>query len=564
MDVVAEIKARLNIVDFLSGYVEVKKAGRYYKACCPFHHEKTPSFMISPERGYAHCFGCQNGGDIIKLCELLEGVDFREAVKLLAEKAGVQIPDNFGGGAKKEKKDRLIEINEAAADWFVAELGKTSAAREYLASRGLSMETIQNWRIGYAPDRREGLAANLRSKYSPPELAEAGVAGVRELGGSEMYDRFRARVMFPICDHTGHVVAFTGRILGAGEPKYLNSPESPVFQKGAVLFALDQAKEAIRSSGRAIIVEGQMDVISCHQAGFTNVVASSGTALTEMHLAAVKRLVDTVVFCFDADIAGVASTKRAIPLALAADLNVAIVRLPADCKDPDDVLRQDVALLRVAFERPASVLEWYFDVAFAGYDWHDAVYKKTAARELAAIAKAFVSAVEREEFLKKAARRLGVSEAALADECARLPSFAARTDSVEQSTPAPRTAEMFEGEDLLLALVLAHPDLVGELTVESFTRAENRTTFATLADPTIANERAETLRLLAATRYGEFTDAALAREVETLKAALIKRSHTDRLRELKIKIDAAEAAGRDDEAAALFAEYQTLRKSVDE
>jgi DNA primase len=228
------------------GVYRGEKAGRYYKACCPFHHSQ---FMISPERGYAHCFGCQNGGDIIKLCELLEGVDFREAVRLLADKAGIKIPENFGGGAKKEKKDRLIEINEAAADWFVSELQKTPTAREYLATRGLSAETIASWRIGYAPDRRDGLAASLRSNYSSAELAEAGVAGVRELGGDEMYDRFRSRVMFPICDHAGRVVAFTGRIVGVGEPKYLNSPESPVFQKGAVLFALDRAKEAIRSSG---------------------------------------------------------------------------------------------------------------------------------------------------------------------------------------------------------------------------------------------------------------------------------------------------------------------------
>jgi DNA primase len=574
MDAVSEIKARISVVDYLAGRLELKRAGKYFKACCPFHQEKSPSFMINPERQFAWCYGCQTGGDIFKLVELLEGVDFKEALKILADKAGVELPQNAGGGPGKEKKDRLIEINEKAADFFVAELARSEVAQEYLKKRGLTTATIKDWQIGYAPDARNDNSRSLHSHlekegFAAKELAESGVAGLKEMGGEQLYDRFRSRVMFPISDHRGRVVAFTGRILGDGEPKYLNSPESPVFTKGAILFGFDKAKDAIRAEKVAVITEGQVDVVSCHQAGFQNVVASSGTALTEMHLSALKNMVERVIFAFDADQAGIDSTRRAISLAIAQDFEVRILQL-GDTKDPDELIQKDPQLFRVALMNALSVFDFYFKVVYRDENLNEVANKKRLARELLAVARQFKSSIEREDFLKKIALRLQISEAALEEELKNIHGHAA-TAAPEEDLGRPVQPAGFTREDLFVGLALAFPEIARESATDFQPLAPaNHRIFTALREANFTvgqalpelnepeREQAEKLELFASAKYAELGDPVVKKEFASLLVLLGKQSNEAQKRELLTRIAAAEEAGETERAAELLTEYQEL------
>jgi len=572
MDSVAEIKSRLSIVEVVSQYVQLKKAGRNFKACCPFHSEKTPSFIISPERQFAWCYGCQTGGDIFKIVQLLEGVDFREALKILAEKAGVDLPMDFAGGNKKEKREKLIEINETTADFFTKELKNSSKVQKYLKLRGLKKEIIEKWRIGFAPDSFEKLSAELcEHDFSKKELIEAGVAGLREMAGGQIYDRFRNRVMFPITDHRGRVVAFTGRVLDSSEPKYLNSPESPVFTKGSILFGFVQARETIRIQKFAVIAEGQMDVITCHAAGFCNVVASSGTALTEMHLKALKNLIGDVIFCFDSDIAGVESTRRALEIAASVDISAKVAVLPAEFKDPDEAISSSPQIFADAVANARSPMNFFFEKVYAAENLADASIKKRVARELLLYAQKITSAIEREDFLRKLSIRLGVSELALTEELINLPqsNFVAREKS-ENVSP-----EKFSTEDMLLGLVLTSlvsaTELAENLKKISFHDSNNakiwqklcKSGFTEIYEDTTDPEnveRAEKLRLFVSDKYSEFSDIKVKEEILRFVEALQKKSYEVEKQKLKFQIDAAENSGDEKRAAKLLIEYQKLLK----
>lgn len=547
MDPVAEIKSRLSIVDVVSQYTQLKKAGRNFKACCPFHNEKTPSFIVSPERQFAWCYGCQTGGDIFKIVELLEGVDFKEALKILADKAGVELPTNFSGGAKKEQRDKLVEINEAAADYFIGELAKSAEAQKYLAGRNLKAETIEEWKIGFAPNGYANLFPKLLEKgYSKKDLVEASIAGVKEFASEDLFDKFHNRITFPIRNHRGSIVGFTARILGSGEPKYLNSSESPVFQKGAILFGFSQAREAIREKKFAVIVEGQLDVISCHQAGFRNVVASSGTALTSYHLTAVKNLVESVVFCFDADSAGIDSTKRALELAAAMDINAKVVILPEGFKDPDEAIQKDPQIFADAVAGAVTPLEFFFTRVYADTNFSEAATKKKVARELLSYAAQIASPVEREDFIHRLSLKIGVSETALLEELVSLKITPPSIAKTEEETPAP---EKFRIRDLLTGMVLAFPEISETLNSEL--------SQVGLAEITVT-ENEEKLALLASDKYADFSDAKIREEMLALIFQLNFKSTKDRKQELKLAMQQAEEAGDEEKAAQLYSEYQKL------
>ncbi|MDD3066532.1 MAG: DNA primase [Candidatus Gracilibacteria bacterium] len=547
MDPVAEIKSRLSIVDVVSQYTQLKKAGRNFKACCPFHNEKTPSFIVSPDRQFAWCYGCQTGGDIFKIVELLEGVDFKEALKILADKAGVELPTNFSGGAKKEQRDKLVEINEAAADYFIAELAKSKEAQKYLAGRNLKAETIEEWKIGFAPNGYANLFPKLLEKgFSKKDLVEASIAGVKEFASDELFDKFHNRITFPIRDHRGSIVGFTARILSDGEPKYLNSSESPVFQKGAILFGFSQAREAIREKKFAVIVEGQLDVISCHQAGFRNVVASSGTALTSYHLTAVKNLVESVVFCFDADKAGIESTRRALELAAAMDINAKVVILPDGFKDPDEAIQKDPQIFADAVASAVTPLEFFFMRVYAEANFSEAATKKKVARELLSYAAQIASAVEREDFIHRLSLKIGVSEAALAEELAGLKITSPVIAKEEEKLAAP---EKFRIRDLLTGMVLAFSEISETLSSEL--------SQVGLAEITVT-ENEEKLALLASDKYADFSDAKIREEMLALISQLNFKSTKDRKQELKLAMQQAEEAGDEEKAAQLYEEYQQL------
>ncbi len=340
---VEQIKSRLNIVEVVGSYIKLERAGRHLKARCPFHHEKTPSFFVSPERDSYHCFGCNRGGDIFSFVEEIEGVDFLGALKILAGRAGVTLGP-VSDRARTET-ERLREVLAAATDFFVARLKTEPSAERYLAERGLSSTTIETWRLGWAPAAWRTLFEHLSARGFPPALLEQSGLVVSRAGGGH-FDRFRGRVMFPLFDAAGRPVAFSGRYLApapgekASGAKYLNSPESPIYHKSSLLYGYDRAKLAIRERQAVILVEGQFDLVLAHQAGSDNTVAVSGTALTANHLQLLKRLTNTVIMIYDPDEAGVRAARRSIGLALAEELDVRLSLLP-DGQDPAALIKKD-------------------------------------------------------------------------------------------------------------------------------------------------------------------------------------------------------------------------------
>jgi DNA primase len=340
-ETVTLVKARLGIAEVVGSYIKLEKAGANFRARCPFHNERTPSFFVSPARNSYYCFGCNRGGDIFSFVQDVEGVDFFESLKLLAARAGVSV--TFENPEARGERARLVSVMNSATTFYESELAKAPQVIEYLTKRGLTAETIKSFRIGFAPnDWRKTEEALLAKGFTKAEIAKAGllVSGTKKDGTPITYDRFRNRIMFPLADSSGTVVAFSGRVFGEegeGIAKYVNSPETPLYSKSDLLFGYDRAKQAIREKGFAIVVEGQMDLILSHQAGFTNTVAVSGTALTERHLALIARMADTVYFSFDADNAGEKALLRSAAIALPAGLTVKAIAIEGG-KDPADVV----------------------------------------------------------------------------------------------------------------------------------------------------------------------------------------------------------------------------------
>jgi DNA primase len=338
-----ELRARTTLSTLIGKTIKVQKAGREYKACCPFHNEKTPSFTINDDKGFYHCFGCGAHGDAIRWMTDQRGLPFLDAVKELAAAAGMDVPAPDPRAARRaEIAQSLHDVTGAAQDWFVAQLDglEGAEARTYLMKRGITESTRRTFGFGFAPDSRGKLKEALKA-FPEPMLVETGMLIQPEDGGRESYDRFRGRLMIPIRDQRGRVIAFGGRILGQGEPKYLNSPETPLFDKGRTLYNLDKAAPAARKSGRIVVVEGYMDVIAIAQAGIAEAVAPLGTALTEHQIERLWSMVETPILCFDGDSAGqraaLRATHRALPL-LKPGHSLAFATLPAG-QDPDDLIR---------------------------------------------------------------------------------------------------------------------------------------------------------------------------------------------------------------------------------
>jgi DNA primase len=338
LEAVEAVRAAGDIVGLISDYVPLRKSGARLKGLCPFHDEKTPSFSVDPDRQLFYCFGCQTGGDVFKFVELYEKVSFREALEMLARRWGVTLPSSAHGPA--DPNARLLELNRSAADFFRAALAEAggAGAREYLVRRGLERATVERLGLGFAPDAWEALRSHLVARrFHVAEVLRGGLVLERKTGGGH-YDRFRNRLVFPIRDLNGNPVAFGGRALGDAEPKYINSPETPVYTKGDHLYGLDQAREAIRREGLAIVVEGYMDLAALVQAGFDNVVATLGTAFTPAQARLVARFTGRVVISYDGDAAGANATARSIGLLLEKGLEVRALLLPGG-SDPDDYLR---------------------------------------------------------------------------------------------------------------------------------------------------------------------------------------------------------------------------------
>ena len=444
---VEEIKSKIDIVDLIREYINVKAVGANFQALCPFHNEKTPSFVISPEKQIWHCFGCGKGGDIMSFVMEKEGLSFPEALKILDDKAGVVL--RYENTEKQAKKSRLLEILDLSAKYFefVLNSDKGRGAREYLKNRGLTEENIKHWRIGYSPDTWDSLYKFLQArplkgqKYSNQEIFDAGLIIKKDKfsNGSNYYDRFRARIMFPILDPTGRVIAFTARVSPEKEKlektgKYINSPQSEIFDKSKILFALDKAKNEIKNKDLAVIVEGQMDAIACHNHNIKNVVASSGTALTKEQITLIKRYTNNIALVFDMDAAGQIAVDRGVRECLAQGMNVKVITLPSG-KDPDESLRNDSSELergvsqaannelkdfennyKKPIENAKSVLEYYFEKSSSDLDLHLLENKLKVRDEMFKILTLVPDKSEQGYWLKKISDDLGFREADIREE----------------------------------------------------------------------------------------------------------------------------------------------------
>lgn len=453
-DSVALIKERLSIQDVVAPYVKLRRAGKSLTGLCPFHKEKTGSFHVSVDRGTYHCFGCGEGGDMFAFIEKVEGVDFKTALRQLAERAGVQLEAYTGArGEDASRKDRLREVMQRAAAWYAAQL-TGSEAYTYALSRGLNEATITAWGLGYAPDTWRALLEALTAEgITVAELLAAGL--IKEADGKPgtYYDRFRNRLMFPIRDAMGKVVAFTGRALAADDlAKYLNSPETPLYVKSEVLFGMDKAKDAIRVRGFGLLVEGQMDLLHAHQAGFENTIALSGTALTEKHLALIKRYSDNLMLVLDADTAGLSATAKSAQLALTHGIRVKAVRLPMG-QDPADLIQSDPQDFAARVKGAQPVVDFFLSVlAERESDPHRLL--RVAEMVVLPLIAAVPSPMEREHFITQTARALSLSSEAVRESLravltTKAPEVTARPLRV---APVPsRPAKALREEQLLAA-----------------------------------------------------------------------------------------------------------------
>lgn len=427
-----EVKERLSILDVVSSYVKLDKAGAHYKARCPFHSEKTASFVVSPVRGTYHCFGCNKGGDIFSFVEEIEGIDFREALEKLAAQAGVvlRVVDPKEASARKAEFDCI----EQAAKFYEYMLGKNAAALEYLVSRGISPESIKAWRIGYAPaDWRQLTTFLVSRKHAEHAIEKVGLGITGERG---MYDRFRGRIMFPIFDSQGRVVAFSGRLFDPSgtQPdaaKYVNSPETSLYNKSKILYGYDRAKQGMLREGSAVLVEGQVDLVMAHQAGTINAVAVSGTALTEEHLGLIKRFTDNLLIAFDSDKAGLAAGERGVRMALALGMDVKMVRITSG-KDPADLIKDDPGAWRRALAEAKHVILFYLD-ALGDTDGDPRTLIKEVAKRVLPFVVEVKNTIDQDYFIKQIAHRLGVGEDAVRAEAAKIRDTAPEIKSADMT-----------------------------------------------------------------------------------------------------------------------------------
>lgn len=560
-----EIRRRADIVDVISPHVRLRKSGRRLLGLCPFHQERTPSFTVDPEKGLWHCFGCKAGGDLFSFVELTEKVTFQEAVELLARRLGLP-PRTPADAARSRTRERLLSLHEEAARFFHANLKRAvgNHALSYLKERGLSAESLDGFFLGYAPDAWDGLLNVLgRHGFSGKELAQAGLALQRDDGG--FYDRFRNRLIFPIRDSGGHVIAFGGRALAEDQqPKYLNSPETVLFQKGQTLYAFDRARRAMADGGRAIVVEGYMDAIACHEAGSPETVATMGTALTAQHVDLLRRRTERLVLAFDADSAGLAAALRGRELFAQAGLDVRVIAMP-EGMDPDDVIRKrGAAAFGELVDGALPMLEWELSRVLDRAQARGEREKMEAVREAVSVLARVPAGVEREFYVTWLARRaasgsperLRTVESAVREELARQAGRRAQSsrrtgqdppDVSPASTRGPAKPPPTRVSASLLAALLQHGEyadgVISELEPEDFPEPEQREVFEAVArlrergeavtpESVLAELGVEARGLLARLSLEEVPDE----RVEESVASAVRRLVEGRLRRRQLRL----------------------------
>lgn len=538
------IKEKLDIVDLIKGYLQLTPAGRNFKGLCPFHREKSPSFMVSPERQSWHCFGCNTGGDIFAFVMKYENVEFAEALKILAEKAGVEL--KRVSPAEYKHLGLLYEINEKAKDFYKKEFENSKVAKDYILKRGLADETTGEFEIGFAPPGSEALILNLiKSGFHPDDILRAGLSFRTERG--LQFDRFRGRIMFPIHNHLGKIVGFTGRVLPQFDDgksgKYVNSPETPIFAKSKLLYGFWKSKNFIRDAKHAFLVEGQMDFLMSWQAGMKNAVASSGTALTGDHLHVLRRLADQLIISFDNDEAGKEAGERAIDLAEALDFGVKVA-LFNDYKDPADAAFADKTYFFKTIEKAKPAVEFYFERYLPGdkFNVRDRENFKNLRIVLEKI-KNISSPILRSFWLKELAKRTSVNELTLSEEMER--AAPKKSAAAEQTAQPDIVYKKFSRREILaqrcIAWVLQKGDFAGAEEFFSHLPGNYREIFTVLQSGERRSNDPLVDELLNLVIFQQ--REAGAEEFETLKLELYKEYLKERRRELTSMIGQAERSG---------------------
>jgi len=573
-----EIQERADIAEVIGRSVVLKRAGRHFKALCPFHREKTPSFVVNTDKQIFHCFGCGTGGNVFSFLMQQDRMTFPEAVRHLAEQVGVRLPERAAKG-QDDASQRLSALTEKVCRYFERMLSQPQgkAARDYLTRRGVSDDTRQRFRLGWAPSGWTRLLTAATTKGVVREELEA--AGLVVKGRAAHYDRFRNRLMFPIMDVRGRVVGFGGRSLDGQEPKYLNSPETALYIKGRHLFGLAQAKEAIGKDKTAVLVEGYFDCIVLSQGGIAHVVSPLGTALTVDQVRLLKRYAERVLLAFDADAAGETATLRSIDLLIEAGVSVHVAQLPAGV-DPDECLR---TLGRAPFEQllaqSMSLFEFLIRSALRRYPAGDTEQRVQAAQFVLPTLSKIPNAILRSEYLRLLAERLHLDEAAVTEELAKVQSRAHVSGSVQRlgQVPSPRHVQAVQGaERLLTALLLDEParwtQMKAPIPFEAITDPALRRILAVIAE--LVNRRGLAPPASIVSRLSEEGQGALVTELvhlaqsvsakEDAFADCLRRVHDHarrrHLEELRVQLQSAQERGQDRDLHRLLSEYQQLVK----
>jgi DNA primase len=582
-DVITQIRERVDITEVVSSYVGLTRSGQNLKGLCPFHAEKTPSFTVSPAKQIFHCFGCGAGGSVFTFMMKIERIDFPEAVRELGRRAGISVRTGAeSDSAAAQARARLEQLHEAAAAWFHRNLLDPhlgADAMAYLEGRGIHPAMIEVFRLGIAPAGWDGLIKALGKDFSPIELALGGLIVTKEqslTGHGSSYDRFRNRVMIPITDLRKRVIAFGGRMLGQGEPKYLNSPETPLFSKGRTLFALEKAREAASRLNQLIVVEGYFDAIALYQAGVANVVATLGTALTGEHLNTIRRFVAKLILLFDPDPAGVRAALRTLALFAGSGLEVAVVSLP-DEHDPDTFIREHgtESFLRLQEQAP-SLLDFAVEHSLRSAASGSIEERIRSVDEILRILQTTGHRIEKEECLRRVAERLGLSQQRLIERYPELlpkpPRAPLRSPSIEgRESRLKRNPEEW---DLVCLLLQGHltAEQVQRIRSDLFTVAPCRRIVEiarrhvdsdgqVLTRPLVdeALEDADCGSAVTALSMSDRVFDDIAGHIEGCLAKLERKRREHMLGELIVKLRAAEREGRIEEARVLNAQVNDLR-----
>lgn len=577
-DAKEEIRARLNIEDVIGEYVQLQRAGRNFKGLSPFSGEKTPSFMVSPEKHIWHDFSSGKGGDVFGFVMEVEGMDFRQALEHLARRAGVDLTmyQSAASGEIAKKRKRLIQAHQLAAQYYQQSLVRNQHALEYVfKKRSLSKGIVQDFQIGYAPSSGDALVQFLTKKgFSKKELAEAGLTN--RFGG----DLFRGRMMVPLMDTTGQVIGFTARIIDdePNAPKYLNTPQTLLYDKSRHVFGLSQAKESIRTHDYAVLVEGNLDVVSSHQAGIRQVVATAGTALTEHHLKALVRLGSQIRLGFDGDKAGLAATERAIPIAQTVGAELTIVSLPDSAKDPDELIKQDVALWQKAIDTAEPAVDWLLRQYEARVDLTSSIGKRQYTTAGLNLVRQLQDPVDQDHYVQLMAKRTGSSLDALRE---KLTATESKQDNSHRLRPVADSAK-----NAIEADAPYQDDLLAALLVDAASRSQLQGIDMTLfhgderraiAEYLVSHDRSvsdtpkmlqkydtyvKILLLRAETRYGSWDARERSLEIARLLRQMITEHNKTKRDTLIAQLRDAEDSDDDAKAADLRAKINALIKEM--